>query len=93
MTDRLDTPSHPHRWEPRVLVADDDSVSRVAAKWLLERVGLVADIAVDGREALEMAGEWPYVAIFLDCFMPEPSTATRRSVRSMRAWAPSSARW
>jgi CheY-like chemotaxis protein len=83
MTDSLDTSSRPLGWEPRVLIADDDSVSRVAAKWLLERVGLVADIACDGREALQMAGEWPYVAIFLDCFMPElDGYQTVREIRS-----------
>ncbi|HEX4010683.1 MAG TPA: response regulator [Solirubrobacteraceae bacterium] len=83
MTDRLDTSSLPLGWEPRVLVADDDSVSRVAAKWLLQRVGLVADIACDGREALQMAAEWPYVAIFLDCFMPElDGYQTVREIRS-----------
>jgi CheY-like chemotaxis protein len=58
-------------WNPRVLVVDDDELSRLAAVGLLETLGLAADVAHDGREALEVTAEWPYVAIFMDCAMPE----------------------
>jgi CheY-like chemotaxis protein len=58
------------RWEPRVLVVDDDEISRLAAVGLLQRLGLTVDIAADGGEALEMSARWPYVAIFMDCGMP-----------------------
>ncbi|MGH2916434.1 MAG: response regulator [Solirubrobacteraceae bacterium] len=58
-------------WQPRVLVVDDDRICRIAAQGLLERLGLSVDVAVDGREAFEMAAAWHYVAIFMDCFMPE----------------------
>ncbi|MGH2873946.1 MAG: response regulator, partial [Solirubrobacteraceae bacterium] len=57
-------------WEPRVLVVDDDEICRMAEQSVLERLGLAVDVAVGGRHALELAGSWPYVAIFLDCFMP-----------------------
>ncbi|MHB1834932.1 MAG: response regulator [Solirubrobacteraceae bacterium] len=57
-------------WKPRVLVVDDDPVCRAAAHSVLERLGLKVDLAVGGRQALEMARAWPYVAIFMDCFMP-----------------------
>ena len=55
------------RWEPRVLVVDDDEISRLAAVGLLRRLGLTVDIAADGREALELSAQWSYVAIFMDC--------------------------
>ena len=45
-------------WEPRVLVVDDDPICRIAAKGLLERLGLSVDTAADGREAQELAARW-----------------------------------
>jgi len=58
-------------WGPRVLVVDDDEVSRRAAVGLLRTLGLTVDVARDGREALEMSSRWAYTAIFLDCGMPD----------------------
>ena len=58
-------------WEPRVLVVDDDAICRIAAQTLLGKLGLTVDVAVDGRHALAMAADWPYVAIFMDCLMPD----------------------
>jgi CheY-like chemotaxis protein len=58
-------------WGPRVLVVDDDEVSRRAAVGLLQTLGLTVDIAADGREALDMSSRWAYTAIFLDCGMPD----------------------
>ena len=58
-------------WEPRVLVVDDDPICRIAARGLLERLGLSVDTAADGREAQELAAGWAYTAIFMDCYMPE----------------------
>ena len=58
-------------WVPRVLVVDDDEISRVAGADLLRSLGIAADLAVNGQEALEMSARWPYVAIFMDCDMPE----------------------
>ena len=60
----------PCDWEPRVLVVDDDPVCRLAAESVLERLGLKVDLAIGGRQALELARSWPYIAIFMDCFMP-----------------------
>jgi CheY-like chemotaxis protein len=58
-------------WSPRVLVVDDEEISRTATAGLLRSLELVAEIAENGKEALEMSGRWPYVAIFMDCEMPE----------------------
>ena len=70
-------------WEPRVLVVDDDEVSLIAATGLLQSLGFTVDAAGDGREALEMIGRWPYVAIFMDCEMPEVDGYT--AARHLRA--------
>lgn len=67
-------------WDPRVLVVDDDATSQLAAAGLLRGLGLRVDVAADGRQALEMSGQWPYVAIFMDCLMPDVDgyTAARK---------------
>ncbi|MEO6859363.1 MAG: response regulator [Solirubrobacteraceae bacterium] len=57
-------------WNPRVLVVDDDDICRIAAQRLLEKLGIAVDVARDGQEALNMSAGWPYVAIFMDCAMP-----------------------
>jgi CheY-like chemotaxis protein len=58
-------------WGPRVLVVDDDGVSRLAAVGLLQTLGLTVDVASNGRQALEMSSRWAYTAIFMDCGMPD----------------------
>lgn len=58
-------------WDPRVLVVDDDEISRASAAGLLQALGLSVDVAVNGREALEISAQRPYAAIFMDCEMPE----------------------
>jgi CheY-like chemotaxis protein len=67
-------------WEPRVLVVDDDVISRLAAAELLRSLGFVVDVAGGGPEALILSEGWPYVAIFMDCEMPDIDgyTAARR---------------
>jgi CheY-like chemotaxis protein len=55
------------RWEPRVLVVDDDPVCQLAARRLFKNLGIVADVVADGADAVKGSAEWPYVAIFMDC--------------------------
>lgn len=71
ITPAATAPAPSAEWQPRVLVVDDDPVCRVAAQTLLGKLGLTVDVAVDGRHALAMAAEWPYVGIFMDCLMPD----------------------
>ncbi len=54
----------------RVLVADDHAINRELASILLTRMGLQADLAVDGSEALALAERTAYDAILLDLEMP-----------------------
>jgi CheY-like chemotaxis protein len=55
------------RWEPRVLVVDDDPVCQLAARRLFKNLGIAADVVADGIDAVRASAEWPYVAIFMDC--------------------------
>ncbi len=54
----------------RILIVDDEPVNREVAQLQLEAVGLVADMAEDGAEAVTMAQENTYAAIFMDMQMP-----------------------
>jgi signal transduction histidine kinase/CheY-like chemotaxis protein len=55
----------------RVLVVEDNVVNQKVASRLLERLGLRADVAGHGREAVEMLEMMPYDLVFMDCQMPE----------------------
>ncbi len=55
----------------RVLVAEDNAVNQKVATRMLERMGIRADVAADGREAVEMTRMIPYDIVFMDCQMPE----------------------
>jgi CheY-like chemotaxis protein len=55
------------RWEPRVLVVDDDPVCQLAARRLFKNLGVAADVVADGSDAVRASGDWPYVAVFMDC--------------------------
>jgi len=64
----------------RVLLAEDDPINQEVALLLLEEVGLRADLARNGKEALELAGRQAYALILMDMQMPEMDggEATRR---------------
>jgi CheY-like chemotaxis protein len=58
------------RGSRRVLVVDDDAVSRRVLGLRLARAGLCAEFAADGVGAVERASQAEFAAIFLDCDMP-----------------------
>jgi CheY-like chemotaxis protein len=74
-------------WEPRVLVVDDDQISLRVAAGLLRSLGLTVDVAGGGQEALELSDLWSYVAVFMDCAMPEVDGYT--AARKIRGRVPS----
>ncbi len=63
-----------------ILVAEDNEINYAVAEALLNKLGLRAVAASNGREAVEMAQTNTYAAILMDCQMPELDgyEATRR---------------
>jgi CheY-like chemotaxis protein len=55
----------------RVLVAEDNVVNQRVAVKMLEKLGLRADVAADGREAVDLFAMRPYDLVLMDCQMPE----------------------
>ena len=55
----------------RVLVAEDNLVNQRVTVRMLERLGFVADVAINGREAVSLVRTRRYAAILMDCHMPE----------------------
>jgi PAS domain S-box-containing protein len=56
---------------PRLLVADDHPVNREVIQQQLTLLGLTADLAADGREALELWRRHRHGVVLLDIHMPE----------------------
>ncbi len=55
----------------RALVAENNAVNQTVAVRMLTRLGVQADVAGNGREAVEMVRMLPYDIVFMDCQMPE----------------------
>ncbi len=54
----------------KILLAEDNSVNRQVAAAMLNRLGFLVDVAVDGAEAVQAASLARYQAILMDCQMP-----------------------
>jgi PAS domain S-box-containing protein len=54
-----------------ILVAEDDEINQLVAVAMLAALGYEADVAGNGRVALEMAADREYDAVLMDCQMPE----------------------
>ena len=59
--------------EKSILIVDDDDAIRALLWTILQRRGLAADAARDGREALECLGRSRYAVMLLDLMMPRES--------------------
>jgi signal transduction histidine kinase/CheY-like chemotaxis protein len=55
----------------RVLLAEDNTLTRFALAKLLERHGVAVDAVPNGREAVALYGHVNYAAVLMDCQMPE----------------------
>ncbi|WP_300359899.1 ATP-binding protein [uncultured Pseudoalteromonas sp.] len=54
-----------------ILVVDDNQINRFVLKAHLEKLGLTADYACDGIDAINKCKQNNYNLIFMDCVMPE----------------------
>ena len=55
----------------RVLIVDDEKDVRDILFTVLQQRGIQADCATNGREALDLIAQHPYVVVVLDLMMPE----------------------
>ncbi len=70
----------------RVLIADDNTVNQRVEARMLEHLGLKADMAASGIEAVEMFRAAPYDVIFMDCQMPGmDGYAATREIRRLQS--------
>ncbi|NRB39164.1 MAG: response regulator [Pseudomonadales bacterium] len=56
--------------DARILVVEDNIVNQKVALGMLKKLGIAADIANDGSEAIQAIGNQNYDLIFMDCQMP-----------------------
>ena len=64
-------PQAARRSTRRILVVDDDEISRSVTAQLLERLGCSVERATSGPEALDRVRQTRFDLIFMDCQMPE----------------------
>lgn len=70
----------------KILVVEDNKVNQMVAIRLLERLGYHADVAANGREALQALREGNYSLVLMDCQMPEmDGYAATRALRQEEA--------
>ncbi|MCC7280440.1 MAG: response regulator, partial [Chromatiaceae bacterium] len=80
--DLMTTAAPPRLTSARVLLVEDNDINQLVAREILERFGLVIEIANNGRQAVERLRAQPsrYALVLMDLQMPEMDgfEATRR---------------
>ncbi|WP_374340443.1 PAS domain S-box protein [Azonexus sp.] len=76
-----------HYRNARILVVEDNPINQEVALDLLRGVGLQADLAVDGAEAVRMVGQVPYDLVLMDIQMPVlDGLGATRLIRAEPRW-------
>ena len=85
-TKQGDTSSVDDRYKnARVLVVDDEEMNLIVAKGILSKMGISADTANSGNEAIEKCSMDDYDIIFMDYMMPGmDGTSAMNRIRSIR---------
>lgn len=81
-----------HWKKQRVLLVEDNFVNQKVVVRMLEKIGIRADTAANGKEALEAVKTLPYDLVFMDCNMPlmngYEATAAIRGLESEKRRTP-----
>lgn len=64
------TPPPPGK-QPRILVVEDNIINQQVVLMMLKKSGLPADVAANGKEAIEAVEKQHYDLVFMDIQMPE----------------------
>ncbi len=64
----------------KILLAEDNNVNQMVATRMLQRLGYIADIASNGKEAVDAVERIGYDLVFMDISMPEMDGLTACSI-------------
>jgi len=62
---------HIQQFNARVLLVEDNDVNQEVAQVFIQRLGILSDIAKNGKEAIQQLEKKHYDLVLMDCQMPE----------------------